>query len=121
MAQLLDKGLENPTGFVLPLEWNYWNQKWRSCQWQLNRSHLFLIPGNSPVGLRLPLDSLPAVAKEKEPQKVERSLFEDLPELEDYHETIESRYGEVSVHEAPPDRLTQYEDCLLYTSPSPRD
>ena len=110
LATLLDKGLENPTGFVLPLEWNYWNQKWRSCQWQLNRPHLFLIPGNSPVGLRLPLDSLPAVAKEKEPQQVERSLFEELPELEDYHTSIESRYGEVTVHEAPPDRLKQYEE-----------
>ena len=37
----------------------------------------FLIPGNSPIGLRLPLDSLPAVAKENEPQKVERSFLKN--------------------------------------------
>ena len=82
------KGLDTPAGFVLPLKWNYENNKWKSCKWILNRDQLFLIPGNSPMGLRLPLDSLPEVAKEDEPEKVERSLFEELPELEHFHETI---------------------------------
>ena len=68
----------------------------------MNRKNLFLIPGNSPIGLRLPLDSLPAVAKENEPQKVERSLFEELPALANYHETITSRYGMVYEHPATP-------------------
>ena len=53
------------------------------------------------MGLRLPLDSLPAVAKENEPQKVESSLFEELPVLENFHETITSRYGLVYEHPAP--------------------
>ena len=75
----------------------------------MNREELFLIPGNSPIGLRLPLNSLPAVAKEKAPQQVERSLFEELPELEEFHESIESRYGEVTVHHAPPDRFKENE------------
>ncbi|MES1160467.1 MAG: transglutaminase family protein, partial [Bacteroidota bacterium] len=61
-------------------------------KWVLNRQHLFLVPGNSPIGLRLPLDSLPVVAKDKEPQKVERSLFEELPALENFQYTINSRY-----------------------------
>src|SRR6201995_466760 len=70
LSSLLDSGLGNPAGFTLPLKWNYDNDKWQSCKWILNRKNLFLIPGNSPMGLRLPLDSLPAVAKENEPQKV---------------------------------------------------
>jgi len=93
LAQLLDKGLTNPVGYVLPLQWNYYNNKWLSCKWVFNREHLFLMPGNSPIGLRLPLESLPVVAKASIPQEVERSLFEELPELEHFHDTITERYG----------------------------
>jgi uncharacterized protein (DUF2126 family)/transglutaminase-like putative cysteine protease len=105
LSQLLNTGLEKPAGFTLPLKWNYDNSKWQSCKWILNRENLFLIPGNSPIGLRLPLDSLPAVAKENEPQKVERSLFEELPALENFHETITSRYGLVYEHPVPPQKI----------------
>lgn len=105
LAQLLDKGLEAPAGYILPLRWNYLNSKWQSCKWTLKRETLFLIPGNSPIGLRLPLDSLPAVAKENEPEKADRSLFEDLPELEHYHESIASRYGLVYEHPTPPQKI----------------
>ncbi len=109
LAQLLDKGLDNPAGYTLPLKWNYDNSKWQSCKWLLNRDNLFLIPGNSPIGLRLPLDSLPAVAKDNEPQKVERSLFEELPVLANFHETITSRYGLVYEHHAPAQKI-KYQD-----------
>lgn len=93
LAQLLDQGLGAPAGYVLPLRWNYWNDQWISCKWQFNRDYLFLIPGNSPIGLRLPLESLPVLSKAKTPQKVERSPFEIVPPLDFYHETITARYG----------------------------
>ncbi len=109
LSQLLNTGLGNPAGFTLPLKWNYDNSKWQSCKWLLNRDNLFLIPGNSPIGLRLPLDSLPAIAKENEPQKVERSLFEELPVLANFHETITSRYGLVYEHPAPKQKI-KYQD-----------
>ena len=109
LAQLLDKGLDKPAGYTLPLKWNYDNSKWQSCKWLLNRDNLFLIPGNSPIGFRLPLDSLPAVAKDNEPQKVERSLFDELPALENFHETITSRYGLVYEHAAPAQKI-KYQD-----------
>jgi uncharacterized protein (DUF2126 family)/transglutaminase-like putative cysteine protease len=105
LSQLLDQGLGNPAGFVLPLQWNHWNNKWQSCKWMFNRDHLFLIPGNSPIGLRLPLDALPQVAKSKMPQRVERSLFEELPELDHFHDSISARYGTITVHEDPPRRI----------------
>ncbi|MEJ7586732.1 MAG: transglutaminase family protein [Ferruginibacter sp.] len=98
LAQLLDKGLDSPAGFVLPVKWNYDNSKWKSSRWVLKRDHLFLIPGNSPMGLRLPLDSLPEIDSEDEPEKVERSLFEDLPELDHFDETINSRYDTITLH-----------------------
>ena len=102
LSQLLNKGLGEPAGYVLPVEWNYWSQAWQSCKWQLNSEEMFLVPGNSPIGLRLPLESLPEVKKEKQPQLVERSLFEDLPSLEAFHETINNRYGKITVHEPMP-------------------
>jgi uncharacterized protein (DUF2126 family)/transglutaminase-like putative cysteine protease len=105
LAQLLDKGLGSPAGYVLPLRWNYWNDSWQSCQWIMKRQQVFLIPGNSPIGLRLPLDSIAAVSKEQEPQKVERSLFEDLPELDHFHESIRGRYGHITEHPAIPQRI----------------
>jgi uncharacterized protein (DUF2126 family)/transglutaminase-like putative cysteine protease len=96
LSKLLDQGLGSPAGYALPLQWNYWNNKWLSCKWVFNREQLFLLPGNSPIGLRLPLESLPVMAKASQPQQVERSLFEELPELGNFRETIISRYGTVS-------------------------
>ena len=78
LAEKLDVGLNNPTGFVIPLSWNYEVQDWQSCRWPLRRKHLFLIPGNSPLGLRLPLDTLPAVSD----VLVDRDLTEELGTLE---------------------------------------
>ncbi|MEI9935269.1 MAG: transglutaminase family protein [Ferruginibacter sp.] len=65
LAELLDKSLGEPIGYVLPIEWNYWNNKWLSYGWKFGREYLFLVPGNSPMGLRLPLDSLPVVKQSK--------------------------------------------------------
>lgn len=118
LAQLLNQGLGDPVGYVLPLQWNYWNNKWLSCKWVFNREHLFLIPGNSPIGLRLPLDSLPVAAKAKMPQQVERSLFEDMPALDFFHDTITARYGTITVHEEPPQRVIHQVTEALVAEPA---
>ena len=51
-----------PTGFVLPLARvpGKDGPTWQSGLWMLRARHLFLMPGDSPVGFRLPLESLPA-------------------------------------------------------------
>jgi len=102
LLRLLEKGLDAPAGYTLPLRWNYDSGTWQSCKWVLNREHLYLVPGNSPIGLRLPLDSLPVVAKASEPAKVERSLFEELPPLGDYQGTVNNRYSQAYATIAPP-------------------
>jgi len=104
LAQQLDKGLHTPAGYVLPIQWNFWNNKWLSNKWIFKRDYLFLMPGNSPIGLRLPLESLPVQSKASLPQEqeVERSQFEELLPLAHFHESIVERYGKVYEHPAPP-------------------
>lgn len=77
LANLLEKGLDKPAGYIVPLGWDYSSQNWKSSPWPLRRSNLFLTPGNSPIGLRLPLDSLPNTTE----VLIERSLMEELPNL----------------------------------------
>ncbi len=96
LAKLLERGLNNPSGFVLPLKWNYATQTWTSCVWQFRRTHCYLIPGNSPIGLRLPLESLPIMSKNRREEPVERSPFEDLIPLGEFQSTVANRYGTIA-------------------------
>ena len=82
MARVFDQGLNTPKGFVLPIQ--RWNApaRWRSERWQLRRGNLFLMPGDSPLGLRLPIASLPYIPPEEYPYIVEQDPLaprEDLP------------------------------------------
>eukprot|EP00163_Fabomonas_tropica_P012186 TRINITY_DN23453_c0_g1_i1.p1 TRINITY_DN23453_c0_g1~~TRINITY_DN23453_c0_g1_i1.p1 ORF type:complete len:976 (+),score=106.52 TRINITY_DN23453_c0_g1_i1:31-2928(+) len=65
LARLLTRGLDKPTGMVLPLGWNHSSPGWRSTPWELRTEQLILIPGDSPLGFRLPLNSLPQAAEDK--------------------------------------------------------
>ncbi len=93
LAELLTKGLGNPVGFVIPMEWNHWNNRWISCAWPFRNNQLILIPGNSPIGFRLPLKSLAYISETKEQRKVERSTFESLPALENFQTKVGLRYS----------------------------
>jgi uncharacterized protein (DUF2126 family)/transglutaminase-like putative cysteine protease len=61
LARVFERGLGKIVGYALPLRRIYGNAGpfWESGRWLLRREHLFLIPGDSPMGYRLPLDSLP--------------------------------------------------------------
>ncbi len=61
-----ERRLTVPTGYVLPvLPWQMPEfSGWISESWKLRRDRLFLLPGDSPIGFRLPLDSLPRIKSE---------------------------------------------------------
>ena len=82
MARVFDKGLNEPRGFVLPIQrWNADAGKWKSERWQLRRNNLFLTPGDSPLGLRLPIASLPHIPAEEYPYIVEQDPLEPREQL----------------------------------------
>ncbi|MBJ7537143.1 DUF2126 domain-containing protein [Marinomonas transparens] len=65
LAKLLNRGLSEVTGYVLPLEFDGYQNTWNSSLWPMRSDVITLIPGDSPMGYRLPLNSLPAVVEEE--------------------------------------------------------
>jgi len=63
LVENFEKGLGTVVGYVLPLQYG----SWKSGPWPLRSHQIFLLPGDSPAGLRLPLDSLPWVTEEDFP------------------------------------------------------
>jgi uncharacterized protein (DUF2126 family)/transglutaminase-like putative cysteine protease len=62
MARVFEEGLGKAIGYVLPLRRIATRKgipRWTSQPWFLASKHIFLIPGDSPIGYRLPLESLP--------------------------------------------------------------
>jgi uncharacterized protein (DUF2126 family)/transglutaminase-like putative cysteine protease len=83
LSRILDKGLGDPAGWVLPLRRE--DERWVSGLWSFRRNHLFLLPGDSPVGLRLPLDSIqgrPLPIAQHEPKAVPEDPRRKVAEAE---------------------------------------
>ena len=66
MMRVFRGGLQKPVGYVLPIQRAWWQAKaytphtgWITGRWPVRSEKIFLLPGDSPIGLRLPLDSLP--------------------------------------------------------------
>jgi len=61
LSRIFERGLDEVTGFVLPLRRasGTLGPIWTSGPWSFRAERMYLLPGDSPMGLRLPLDSLP--------------------------------------------------------------
>jgi uncharacterized protein (DUF2126 family) len=83
LAKILEQGLDSVVGHVLPIQrgWKGHAPVWVSGPWFLRSERLYLAPGDSPMGLRLPLDSLPWVKESDYPYINELDPTAERPPL----------------------------------------
>lgn len=83
LLRTFERNLAQPVGFVLPVQrWGAQAQPgWLSEMWRTRRKRLFLVPGDSPAGLRLPLNSLPHLAPVDYPHLVPADPFAERAPL----------------------------------------
>ena len=115
LVRLLRRGLGHVAGYVLPLRASIrktpqatkthrrpaphdGRPDWQSSCWPLKSQHLYLLPGDSPAGFRLPLDALPEVDAADVETEQPRDPFEPRPPLADFATLSE----DLSVRADPP-------------------
>jgi uncharacterized protein (DUF2126 family)/transglutaminase-like putative cysteine protease len=57
LAKVFEQGLDTVIGHVLPIARTPDGRRWQTGPWFLRSERCYLIPGDSPIGYRLPLDS----------------------------------------------------------------
>ena len=134
LAELLNDGLDKPVGYSIPIAWDLDKSNWKSCKWSFRRNNLFLVPGNSPAGLRLPLESVQYLDPKKEEVSPERDPFSEQTELPKIEEAaslqpsdtgfnnsekifktsliVEQRQGKIFVFFPPVKQLEHYLDLV---------
>jgi uncharacterized protein (DUF2126 family)/transglutaminase-like putative cysteine protease len=83
LARVFEQKLGSEVGTALPLHKG--PNGWESGPWHFRTEHLFLLPGDSPMGYRLPLDSIPWEAQGARQVVIERDPFaprDPLPRLQ---------------------------------------
>ena len=109
MARVFGRGLTEPSGYVLPVQ--RWQARatagWKSEKWTLRRGHLFLVPGDSPVGYRLPLNALPWVAPMAYPNISPSDPMQDHPPLPDFADWSPQQRAAFTASEPVQDRVEQ--------------
>ncbi len=93
LAKVLEKGLDNPVGYILPLRYqrNSKTPYWESSPWHTKTDRVNLIPGDSSMGFRLPLNSLVSISKrEKEEYQALSPMVarQDLPDPSHFRPTV---------------------------------
>ncbi len=91
LTRIFEQGLDKIVGYTLPLRRvdSEDGPRWQSGQWCVRREHLFLYPGDSPMGYRLPLDSLPWEPKGDRDEVLEDDPWRDrhpLPTKAELHQ-----------------------------------
>jgi uncharacterized protein (DUF2126 family)/transglutaminase-like putative cysteine protease len=103
LRRVFEQGLDKKVGYVLPIK-REWSQKlagpiWISGPWFVRDERMYLFPGDSPMGYRLPLDSLPWAAKDDQQWLIERDPFDARTALP-AHATLRQQFQGVGASDA---------------------
>ena len=99
LRRVFSQGLDKTVGYVLPLKTSeaIGSPRWSSGPWFLRDERMYLVPGDSPMGLRLPLDSLPWVSQADFPYAIEQDHFVQRQPLP-HAATLRAQYSNHSQH-----------------------
>ena len=94
IMRVFEHGLDKPASYVLPVQ--VWQspdrgRRWVTERWGTRRGKLFLMPGDSPAGFRLPLGSLAALPAVDYPHVLPRDPLGEAPPLPERAVLIQQR------------------------------
>ena len=99
LRRVFTQKLDTVVGYILPVKVDEKpgtdGPAWVTGSWFLRDERLYLMPGDSPMGLRLPLDSQPWVSKADYPYLIEQDPSAPRPGLP-AHEMLAGRYAQVA-------------------------
>src|SRR5713226_1636820 len=106
LAKIFEQGLGETVGHVLPIARSADGDRWQTGSWFLRGERCYLIPGDSPIGYRLPLESQPWAAAGDYPfihaPDPSRSFSALLPHAEIRRQFREAAAARVQAANAPP-------------------
>jgi uncharacterized protein (DUF2126 family) len=107
LRKVFDQGLTHVVGYVLPLSPAAEGKnpalagsRWTTGPWFLRDERMYLFPGDSAMGFRLPLDSLPWTSEGDTPYFFDRDPFDERGDLPPAR-TFAERYGVARALNAP--------------------
>jgi uncharacterized protein (DUF2126 family) len=96
LRRVFEQKLDSPVGYVLPIKVAGYDAQfgaaWTTGPWFLRDERMYLMPGDSPMGLRLPLDSLPWVSEADFPYLIEQDPSVLVGTLPSYG-TVAAKYA----------------------------
>jgi uncharacterized protein (DUF2126 family) len=104
LRRVFEQKLDTPVGYVLPIKVAGYDEQygaaWTTGPWFLRDERMYLMPGDSPMGLRLPLDSLPWVSEADFPYLIEQDPSVLVGPLPSYG-TVAAKYAPGAPGRAP--------------------
>ena len=118
LMRVFSQGLKQAVGYALPVARDPGTTAWRSGSWFLRGEHCYLLPGDSPMGYRLPLDSLPWTSATDYPYIFPPDPTQPLPPLATHGEIRFQVDAPKPVHgEASPDYGATMNPNLSWRAP----